>query len=86
VSVSCAKEYDCGVRFEVHTSRETLCLSVVLRDMIAHPVCSRLAGLQSQLERRHEGPKQIPLSFSRNTDGRYPASIFKYYLMSTAAV
>jgi hypothetical protein len=35
VSVSCAKGYDCCVRFEVRTSWKTLCLSVVLRDMIA---------------------------------------------------
>jgi hypothetical protein len=35
VSVSCAERYDCCVRFEVRTSRKTLCLSVVLRDMIA---------------------------------------------------
>jgi hypothetical protein len=34
VSVSCAKGYDCCVRFEVRTSRKTLYLPVVLRDMI----------------------------------------------------
>jgi hypothetical protein len=33
--VSCAKGYDCGVRFEVRTSRKTLYLSVMLRDVIA---------------------------------------------------
>jgi hypothetical protein len=35
VSVSCVTGYDCCVRFEVRTSRKTLYLSVVLRDMIA---------------------------------------------------
>jgi hypothetical protein len=35
VSVSCAKRYDCCLGFEVRTSRKTLYLSVVLRDMIA---------------------------------------------------
>jgi hypothetical protein len=33
-SVSCAKGYDCCIRFKVRTSRKTLHLSVVLRDMI----------------------------------------------------
>jgi hypothetical protein len=34
VSVSCAKGYDCCIRCEVRTSRKTLYLPVVLRDLL----------------------------------------------------
>jgi hypothetical protein len=35
VPVSCAKGYDCCIRYDVRTSRKILYLSVMLRDMIA---------------------------------------------------